>query len=143
MSQPAKPPDEVFCIGCGPGTTSRCRSPSAPAPLPSLRLRDLAGLTGSLTPDQLERLPARKLIGPIHFALLDCPDDVLAGRLRARPAWRASSTEAKIIEYQRFAASLRARVRPSFDTSTASAAEVAKRVAAWVQALLPATEVPA
>ena len=25
-------------------------------------------LTGSFTPDQLERLPARKLIGPIHFA---------------------------------------------------------------------------
>ncbi|HEY2075125.1 MAG TPA: hypothetical protein VGH53_02210 [Streptosporangiaceae bacterium] len=97
-------------------------------------------LTGSLTPDQLERLPARKLIGPIHVALLDCPDDVLAGRLRARPAWRASSTEAKIIEYQRFATSLRARVTPSFDTSTASPSEVANRVAAWVQALLPATQ---
>jgi predicted kinase len=100
-------------------------------------------LTGSLTPAQLERLPARKLIGPIHFALLDCPDDVLAGRLRERPAWRASSTEAKIVEYQRFAAWLRARVMPSFDTSTASAAEVANRVAAWVQALLPAPAVPA
>ena len=42
-------------------------------------------LTGSLTPDQLERLPARKLIGAIHFALLDCPDDVLAGCGRAPP----------------------------------------------------------
>jgi len=52
-------------------------------------------LTGSFSPGQLERLPARKLIGPIHFALLDCPDDVLAGRLRAR-------------------------VTPSFDTSTAN-----------------------
>lgn len=94
-------------------------------------------LTGSLTPDQLERLPARKLIGQIHFALLDCPDDVLADRLRARPPWRLSATEAKIIEHQRFAASLRARITPSFDTSSASAAEVADRVAAWVQALLP------
>jgi hypothetical protein len=99
-------------------------------------------LTGSLTPDQLERLPARKLIGPIHFALLDCPDDVLADRLRARPAWRLSSTEAKIIEHQRFAAWLRARITPSFDTSSASAAEVADQVAAWVQALLPAAEAP-
>jgi hypothetical protein len=42
-------------------------------------------LTGSLTPEQLERLPARKLLGSIHFALLDCPDDVLADRLRVRP----------------------------------------------------------
>lgn len=100
-------------------------------------------LTGSLTPDQLERLPARKLIGPIHFALLDCPDDVLADRLRARPAWRGSSTEAKIIEHQRFEAWLRARITPSFDTSTASAAEVADRIAAWVRALLPAAQPPA
>jgi predicted kinase len=96
-------------------------------------------LTGSLTPDQLESLPARKLIGPIHFALLDCPADVLADRMRARPAWRASSAEATIIEHQRFAAWLRARITPSFDTSTASAAEVAGQVADWVQELLPAT----
>jgi predicted kinase len=100
-------------------------------------------LTGSLTPDQLERLPARKLIGAIHFALLDCPDDVLAGRLRARPAWRGTSSPAKITENQRFAAWLRARVTPSFDTSTASPAEVAGRIAAWVKALLPGTQPPA
>jgi predicted kinase len=90
-------------------------------------------LTGSLTPDQLDRLPARKLIGPIHFALLDCPDAVLADRLRARPAWRGTSAEAKIIEHQRFAEWLRARITPAFDTSTASAAKVAEDVAAWVR----------
>jgi len=99
-------------------------------------------LTGSLTADQLERLPARKLIGPIHFALLDCPDDVLADRLRGRPAWRGTSSPAKITEHQRFAAWLRARVTPSFDTSSASTAEVADRIAAWVTALLPGTQLP-
>jgi predicted kinase len=93
-------------------------------------------LTGSLTPDQLDRLPARKLIGPIHFALLDCPDAVLADRLRARPAWRGTSAEAKIIEHQRFAEWLRSRIAPAFDTSTASAAEVAEDVAAWVRGLV-------
>lgn len=205
MSHPEKPPDEVFCMGCGPGTILdadpgahrlRCPRCGGESWLPALPLFVVTGasgagkstitgplrsllprclvvetdvilhvaalgwdtwrntwlqlahaaalggqatvLTGSLTPDQLERLPARKLIGPIHFALLDCPDDVLAGRLRARPAWRASSTEAKIAEHQRFAAWLRARITPSFDTSAAGAAEVADRVAAWVQALLPA-----
>ena len=48
-------------------------------------------LCGSLLPDQLDAVPARKLLGPIHFCDLDCPDDVLAARLRARPSWRHSS----------------------------------------------------
>jgi hypothetical protein len=99
-------------------------------------------LTGTFTPDQLERLPARELIGPIHFALRDCPDDLLASRLPARPPWRGTSSLAKITENQRFAAGLRARIRPSFDTSTASAAEVAARVAAWVKPLLPGAQAP-
>jgi predicted kinase len=95
-------------------------------------------LTGSLTPDQLERLPARRLLGPLHFANLDCPDDVLAQRLGARPAWRGTSSAAKIAEHQRFAAWLRARIQPSFDTSVRTADEVAAQVAAWVTARLPA-----
>jgi predicted kinase len=202
MSHSVKPPDEVFCMSCGPGAILdadpgvhqlRCPRCGSESWLPALPLFVVTGasgtgkttitgplrsllpgclvfetdvilhvaalgwdtwrntwlqlahaaalggrvtvLTGSLTPDQLERLPARKLIGPIHFALLDCPDDVLAGRLRERPAWRGTSAEAKIIEHQRFAAWLRARITPSFDTSTASAAEVAGRVAAWVRLL--------
>jgi ribosomal protein S27AE len=201
VSEDVKPPDEPFCMTCGPGTVMdadprahrlHCPSCGSESWLPALPLFVVTGasgtgkstiteplqrlipgclvfetdvilhvaalgwdtwrntwlqlahaaalggratiLTGSLTPDQLERLPARKLVGPIHFALLDCPDDVLAARLRARPAWRSSSTEAKITEHQRFAAWLRARISPSFDTSAASAAEVAARVAAWIQA---------
>jgi predicted kinase len=90
-------------------------------------------LTGTLTPDQVERLPARKLIGPVHFALLDCPDGVLAARLRARPAWRNSSSPEIVRQNQEFAAWLRARVSPVFDTSAASAEEVARGVAGWVQ----------
>jgi ribosomal protein S27AE/predicted kinase len=203
MSQPVKPPDEVFCMNCGPGTVLdadpgahrlHCPRCGAESWLPALPLFVVTGssgagkttitdplrpllpgclvaetdvilhvaalgwdnwrntwlqlahaaalggqptvLTGSLTPDQLERLPARKLIGPVHFALLDCPDDVLASRLRARPAWRGTSSPAKITEYQRFAAWLRARITPSFDTSTASPDEVAGHIAAWIKALL-------
>ena len=44
-------------------------------------------------PDQLETLPARKLVGPIRFCTLDCLDAELADRLRRRPAWRGTSTE--------------------------------------------------
>jgi hypothetical protein len=93
-------------------------------------------LTGSLIPDQLERMPARRLVGPIHFALLDCPDDILAERLRARPTWRGSSSQATITDHQRFAAWLRACVTPSFDTGAASPAEIAGDVAAWIRPLL-------
>lgn len=88
-------------------------------------------LCGSLQPEQVEPLPARPLVGEIHLCNLDCPDDVLAERLRARPAWR-DWNEQRIAEHQRFAASLRSRIDPIFDTSTRSVEEVADLVARWV-----------
>jgi hypothetical protein len=88
-------------------------------------------LCGSLLPEQLQDLPARRLVGRIHFCTLDCPDEVLADRLRARPAWRGW-TEQRITEHQRFAASLRSRILPTFDTNVLNADEVADRVAEWV-----------
>jgi hypothetical protein len=99
-------------------------------------------LTGSLTPDRLERLAARKLIGPMHFALLDCPDNLLAGRLRARPGM---ARQIQPGEDHRESTVRCVAARPhhaSFDTSAASAAEVASQVAAWVKALLPGTQAP-
>jgi hypothetical protein len=93
-------------------------------------------LCTSLLPSQLEELPARKLLGPIYFGNLDCPDDVLAARLRARPSWRHSAIEEAIASHQRFAAWLRAHVDPSWDTSTLTPDELADRVAAWIRARL-------
>jgi hypothetical protein len=92
-------------------------------------------LCGSLLPEQLEGLPARRLVGPIHFCNLDCPDGVLAARLRARPAWRGW-TEERVTEHQRFAAWLREQIQPTFDTGVLSAEEVADRIAAWIRPLL-------
>jgi RNase adaptor protein for sRNA GlmZ degradation/ribosomal protein S27AE len=97
-------------------------------------------LCGSLLPAHLEHLPARRLVGPIHCCNLDCPDVVLAERLRARPAWRASSAETAIVEHQRFAAWLRARIQPTFDTSMLSAEEVADHIANWIRPLLGAAQ---
>ncbi len=71
----------------------------------------------------------------MHCCTLDCPDQVLAERLRARPSWRGW-TQQRIVEQQRFAARLRARIRPTFDTSLLSADAVADRVAEWVHGLL-------
>jgi hypothetical protein len=92
-------------------------------------------LCGSLVPEDLEDLPGRHLVGPMHCCTLDCPDQVLAERLRARPSWRGW-TQQRIVEQQRFAARLRARIRPTFDTSLLSADAVADRVAEWVHGLL-------
>lgn len=90
-------------------------------------------LCGSFLPDQLDSLPARKLLGPVHFCNLDCAGDVLAGRLRARPPWRHSSTDTAIAEHRRFAAWLRAHIQPSFDTSVLTPGETAEHIAAWVR----------
>lgn len=98
-------------------------------------------LCGSLLPEQLEDLPARRLVGPIHFCTLDCPDAVLADRLRRRPAWRGTSTEATIADHQRFAARLRTEIQPTFDTSRLNPDKLAERVAHWIQPLL-ATQQP-
>jgi hypothetical protein len=95
-------------------------------------------LCGSLLPSQLEALPTRKIIGPIHFCTLDCPDAVLAERLRARPSWRGAGTAAAITEQQRFAAWLRAHIQPCYDTSVLSPAETAGHIAAWVNQNLDA-----
>jgi hypothetical protein len=90
-------------------------------------------LCGSLLPSQLEALPARKLTGPIHFCTLDCPDTVLADRLRSRPSWRGSSSETAIAEHQRFAAWLRANIQPCYDTSLPTPGQTADRIAAWIR----------
>jgi hypothetical protein len=205
MSAPERPPDEVFCLTCGPvavlardpaAPVLRCASCGALTEVPALPLFVVTGASGagkttvtallgrllpecavfegdlinqiaalgwdmwrdtwlrvahgialtgrptvlctSLLPSQLESLPARKLLGPIHFCNLDCPDDVLAARLRARPAWRHTNTEEAILNHQRFAAWLREHIDPSWDTSTLAPDEAAERVAAWVRSQLSA-----
>lgn len=98
-------------------------------------------LCTSLIPSHLEPLPARKLLGPIHFCNLDCPDDALAARLRARPSWRhsGSSAEEVIADHQRFAAWLREHIDPTWDTSTLTPDETAERIATWVRPQLALT----
>jgi hypothetical protein len=90
-------------------------------------------LCTSLIPSHLESLPARKLLGPIRFCNLDCPDDVLAERLRARPSWRHSGSEEVILTHQRFAAWLRAHIDPTWDTSALTPDEAAERIATWIR----------
>ncbi|HVX46115.1 MAG TPA: hypothetical protein VHC49_19650 [Mycobacteriales bacterium] len=94
-------------------------------------------LSGTFTPDQLEQLPARILIGPIHFCLLDAPPDVIAARLRDRPRWRGC-TEDFIRAQEGFAAELRRQIGTVFDTHTLGITETADAVAGWATTVLEA-----
>jgi ribosomal protein S27AE len=136
MSDAVKPPDEVFCMDCGPGTIMeadpraqrlRCLRCGAESWLPALPLFVVTGASGT---------GKSTITEPLRSLLPGC-------QVFETDVMRFSSIEAQIIEHQRFASWLRARITPSFDTSTASPAEVADRIAAWVQALLPATEASA
>jgi len=92
-------------------------------------------LCGTFQPDQLAELPARVLVGAIHFCLLDASDEIIAARLQARPGWRGH-TERSIQEQTAFAAQLRADIAPQFDTGALTVAETAAAVAAWVDEFL-------
>lgn len=100
-------------------------------------------LCGTVVPAELEGQPERCLFRGIHYLALTAPADVLAARLRARPAWRGWD-EARITEMLGFAAELErdaARLHPPvglLDTSGRGAPELAAEVAAWVLAALPA-----
>ncbi len=86
-------------------------------------------LLGTFMPEQLEQLPARRWMGPIHFAVLDCTDESRTARLQARPPWR----EHAIAEHLAFAAHLRRTIEVVIDTTTDTPQQVADQVAAWVR----------
>jgi hypothetical protein len=84
-------------------------------------------LLGPFMPDQLEPLAARRWVGDIHFAVLDCDDDVRRQRLEARPPWRERAVE----HHVGFAAHLRRTISTRFTTDSTpadTAALVAGRV---------------
>lgn len=90
-------------------------------------------LLGPLMPDWLEGLPKRRWIGPIHFVVLDCPDEQRRARLQARPSWRERATE----RHLSFASYLRQNMDDVLETGTDTPEQTAQRVAAWVRAGLP------
>ena len=51
-------------------------------------------LCGTVVPPELEPLPERALFREVHYLALTCRADVLAARLRARPAWREWTSRA-------------------------------------------------
>jgi hypothetical protein len=99
-------------------------------------------LCGTMLPDQLESLPERRYIGPIHYLALTCDPDVLRARLEARPAWRASGSEAFVGRMLAFNAWLRDNAVSTtppltlHDTSHEPPDLTAEAVRRWVSARL-------
>ena len=92
-------------------------------------------LCGTVAPPELEPLPERALFSEIRHLALTCDGDVLADRLRARPAWREWD-EGRIAETLEFNAWIRANPEGMrlVDTTHASVAETVDAVTAWVGA---------
>jgi hypothetical protein len=90
-----------------------------------------AVLLGPFMPEQLDDLPGRRWITDVHFAVLDCPDDVRRARLEARPPWRERAIERHVA----FAAHLR-RTIPVVVPTDGTPQEAARRLADWVTAIV-------
>lgn len=85
-------------------------------------------LLGPTVPADLESQPFRRWLGPIHYLLLDCPDDVRLERIEARPPWRSRDIDEQVS----FGRWLRYNIPDQLDTSRGTPADVAAEVAAWV-----------
>lgn len=94
-------------------------------------------LCGTVVPPELEPLPERALFSDVHYLALTCRADVLAERLRARPAWRGWDEPriAEMLDYadwlEREAATLDPPVA-LLDTTERSVEETAAAVCAWL-----------
>lgn len=95
-------------------------------------------LCGTVAPPEFEPLPERVLFRGIHYLALVADDDVLAKRLRGRPAWREWD-EPRVAEMLRFTAWLRenaATLQPPvqlLDTTDAVVDDIVDLVCAWVR----------
>jgi broad-specificity NMP kinase len=98
-------------------------------------------LAGTVAPAQLEHRPERVFVGDIHYLALVCEPDVLAPRLRARPAWRGWD-ERRIAETLEFNDWLRDHgpgLDPPvelLDTTARPLADTVAAVADWVRGRL-------
>ena len=92
-------------------------------------------LCGTVVPVQFEQCPQRVFVGNIHYLGLVCEPDVLAQRLRRRPAWRGWD-EPRIEEMLRFNDWMRNGGDPRIellDTTELPVDRTAHAVAAWVR----------
>lgn len=95
---------------------------------------------GFAVPANLETRVYRRYLGPIHYLALVCDDETLRARLRARPAWRGSGSEAFVaqqLEFNRWLQEVGPQSALDYtvvDTTLLSLAPTAQILADWVTA---------
>ncbi|MFD0776719.1 AAA family ATPase, partial [Streptomonospora algeriensis] len=94
-------------------------------------------LCGTVVPPELEDLPERALFSDIRYLALTCAPDVLAARLRNRPAWREWDEPriAEMLDYARWVGETAHEMDPPvdlLDTTRVPVERTAGEVARWV-----------
>ncbi|GAA3738555.1 broad-specificity NMP kinase [Spinactinospora alkalitolerans] len=102
-----------------------------------------AVLCGTVVPPEFEPLPERALFPEIRYLALVCDPEVLAERLRSRPAWRGWDEPriAEMLDYAEWVRSGAAAMDPPVtlvDTTRATVESTAAEVCAWITADAPA-----
>ncbi|MFI6574607.1 AAA family ATPase [Nocardiopsis sp. NPDC050513] len=97
-------------------------------------------LCGTVVPPEFEPLPERALFSAVHYLALTCDPDVLADRLRARPAWREWDEERieETLDFAAWVAGEGPRLAPPLtlvDTTGTGPAQTADTVCRWVEEL--------
>jgi predicted kinase len=100
-------------------------------------------LCGTALPDQFESCPERRYFTALHYLALVCDDELLAARLRARPAWRGAGDDAFVNTMTTFNGWIKAHAAGTqpqmtlLDTTAVSVEQSVAHVAAWVRERLP------
>jgi broad-specificity NMP kinase/DNA-directed RNA polymerase subunit RPC12/RpoP len=94
-------------------------------------------LCGTVVPPELEPLPERALFSAVHYLALTCAPDLLARRLRARPAWREWDEPriAEMLDYAEWLHASAATLDPPvtlLDTTERTAEATAQEVCGWL-----------
>ncbi len=94
---------------------------------------------GMGVPENVEGCVERRYFSDVHYLALVCKNEVLAERLRSRPAWRQSSDQANLEEQVRFNRWFKEQgdqaglVIELLDTTGVSVGEAAEQVALWIR----------
>jgi broad-specificity NMP kinase len=90
---------------------------------------------GMGVPVNIEPCVERRYFSTVHYLALVCDDDVLAQRLKARPAWRGSGEEAFIARQIQFNRWFKEQGNPSaclIDTTNLPLDATAEHVTSWI-----------
>jgi hypothetical protein len=96
-------------------------------------------LCGTALPEHFEVCPERRYFSTLHYLAIICDDALLTERLKARPAWRQSSSDEAIermIQFNRWLKEHATTTNPPmtlYDSSRRSIQEATKEVAQWIR----------